>query len=59
METTRRHPRSLAEAFPQDRAQWMEGPEYRLRWYEKAGVIVAVVALFAVAAAVVIVKGRA
>ena len=27
--TTRRHPRSLADAFPQERAQWLEGPTRR------------------------------
>ena len=25
--TTRRHPRTLAEAFPDERAQWLEHPQ--------------------------------
>ena len=27
--TTRRHPRTLAEAFPDERAQWLEAPADR------------------------------
>lgn len=56
METTRKFPRSMAEAFPQDRATWIEGP-HRLGLCTRAGIVVGLVIVFAIAAAIVIVEG--
>lgn len=49
--TTRRHPRTLAEAFPDERAQWLEHPHDSgvhglVRWFFAGLGVVAALALF-------------
>lgn len=56
-DTTRKHPRSLSDAFADSRASWLEGPEKRtgypaLWWASIAVVIVAAVAAIAYQGAV-------
>lgn len=41
--TTRRYPRTLQEAFPQDYPEWFEGHKPEPRWYS-VGLALAVVA---------------
>lgn len=45
--TTRRHPRTLAEAFPVERAEWIEPPEPR-QLHRLADVAMLAVAIVAV-----------